>query len=307
MDMDTAQYRQQILELKRQHDAVILAHTYQRPEILDVADITGDSFRLSEAVREIDCNTVIMCGVRFMAETVKILSPEKKVILAGAAATCPMAEQILPERVRAFKEENPDVTVCAYINTSAALKAECDVCVTSSSAVRIVRQLDALRILFIPDKNLGAYVAAQVPEKEIIQWDGYCPVHNQITGEDVASARKAHPDALVAMHPECPPEAVALADMVGSTAEIIHLIETTDRPVIVATERGVVDYLSIQYPDKTLIQLCPHKLVCEDMKLTTLEGLMLALKGEGGLVVELEESLRLKAKRSIDAMLRYGG
>ena len=298
---------EQVLQLKRQKNTVILAHTYQNPEIIEVADITGDSFKLAAAVRELDCERVVMCGVRFMAEAVKILSPEKQVILAGAAATCPMAEQIPPERVRAYKQENPDVTVCAYINTSAALKAECDVCVTSSSAVRIVRQLDALRILFIPDKNLGAYVAAQVPEKEIVLWDGYCPVHNQITGQDVASARDAHPGALVAMHPECPPEAVALADMVGSTAEIIHFIETTDRPVIVATERGVVDGLSIRYPEKTLIQLCPHKLVCEDMKLTTLQGLVLALKGEGGLTVELEEGLRLRAKKSIDAMLRYGG
>ena len=242
--MDTENLSQEVLKLKQQQGAVILAHTYQNPEILDVADITGDSFKLSAAAKDLDCETVVMCGVRFMAETVKILSPEKRVILAGAEATCPMAEQIPPERVRAFKAENPDVAVCAYINTSAALKAVCDVCVTSSSAVHIVRQLDAQRILFIPDQNLGAYVAREVPEKEFILWDGYCPVHNQITEHDVATARKAHPQALVAMHPECPPEAVALADMVGSTAAIIQFIKKTDRPVIVATERGVVDYLS---------------------------------------------------------------
>ena len=305
--MDTENLSQEVLKLKQQQGAVILAHTYQNPESLDVADITGDSFKLSAAAKDLDCETVVMCGVRFMAETVKILSPEKRVILAGAEATCPMAEQIPPERVRAFKAENPDVAVCAYINTSAALKAVCDVCVTSSSAVHIVRQLDAQRILFIPDQNLGAYVAREVPEKEFILWDGYCPVHNQITEHDVATARKAHPQALVAMHPECPPEAVALADMVGSTAAIIQFIKKTDRPVIVATERGVVDYLSIRYPHKALYQLCPQKLVCEDMKLTTLEGLYRALRGEGGLIVELEEDLRLRAKNSIDAMLRYGG
>ena len=305
--MDTENLSQEVLKLKQQQGAVILAHTYQNPEILDVADITGDSFKLSAAAKDLDCETVVMCGVRFMAETVKILSPEKRVILAGAEATCPMAEQIPPERVRAFKAENPDVAVCAYINTSAALKAVCDVCVTSSSAVHIVRQLDAQRILFIPDQNLGAYVAREVPEKEFILWDGYCPVHNQITEHDVATARKAHPQALVAMHPECPPEAVALADMVGSTAAIIQFIKKTDRPVIVATERGVVDYLSIRYPHKALYQLCPQKLVCEDMKLTTLEGLYRALRGEGGLIVKLEEDLRLRAKNSIDAMLRYGG
>ena len=305
--METKALSEQILQLKKERGITILAHTYQRPEILDVADITGDSFKLSAAAKEIDCETVMMCGVRFMAETVKILSPEKRVILAGASATCPMAEQIPPERVRAFRQENPDALVCAYINTTAALKAECDVCVTSSSAVNIVRQLDAQRILFIPDKNLGAFVAREVPEKELILWDGYCPVHNQITAQDVEAARREHPGALVAMHPECPPEAVALADMVGSTAAIIQFILQSGQPVIVATERGVVDALSLRYPDKKLYQLCPQKLVCEDMKLTTLEGLYHAMRGEGGSEVSLDETLRLRAKKSIDAMLQYGG
>ena len=305
--MDTENLSQEVLKLKQQQGAVILAHTYQNPEILDVADITGDSFKLSAAAKDLDCETVVMCGVRFMAETVKILSPEKRVILAGAEATCPMAEQIPPERVRAFKAENPDVAVCAYINTSAALKAVCDVCVTSSSAVHIVRQLDAQRILFIPDQNLGAYVAREVPEKEFILWDGDRPVHNQITEHDVATARKAHPQALVAMHPECPPEAVALADMVGSTAAIIQFIKKQTAPSLWPPSGAWSIYLSIRYPHKALYQLCPQKLVCEDMKLTTLEGLYRALRGEGGLIVELEEDLRLRAKNSIDAMLRYGG
>lgn len=305
--MEMKELSERILELKQQRGITILAHTYQRPEILDVADITGDSFKLSAVASTLESQTVVMCGVRFMAETVKILSPHKRVILASAQATCPMAEQILPERVRAFKKENPDALVCAYINTSAALKAECDVCVTSSSAVNIVRKLDAKRILFIPDKNLGAFVKREVPEKEIILWDGYCPVHNQITAQDVQAARQAHPGALVAMHPECPPEAVKLADMVGSTADIIGFIHESDCPVIVATERGVVDDLSLKYPEKGLYQLCPDKLVCEDMKMTTLEELYRAVCGEGGCEVSLDENLRHRAKKSIDAMLQYGG
>lgn len=305
--MNTQELAQKIRQIKEQKGITILAHTYQCPEVIALADITGDSFKLSAAAQELDCGTVVMCGVRFMAETVKILSPEKRVILASAAATCPMAEQILPERVRAFRAENPDVAVCAYINTTAALKAECDVCVTSSSAVRIVRQIDAKRILFIPDQNLGAFVAKEVPEKEFILWDGYCPVHHQITAKDVLDAKAACPGGLVAMHPECPPDAVALADMVGSTADIIRFIKQADHPVIVATERGVVDSLTLQYPEKTLYQLRPDKLVCQDMKMTTLEELARAVSGEGGAEITLDEELRLRAKKSIDAMLRYGG
>lgn len=297
----------QINKLKKEQNAKILAHTYQPAEILDVADLTGDSFKLSAQAEKLDCEVVILCGVRFMAETVKILSPQKKVVLASAQATCPMAEQIAPARVAAFKKEHPEVAVCAYINTTAQLKAECDICVTSSSAVKIVGALEQDRILFIPDKNLGAYVQQQLPQKEILLWDGFCPVHNAVAPEDILEAKRAHPDALVAMHPECPPQTLALADMAGSTSAIIQYALESDRDVIIATERGVSEYLNLHHPDRHFYQPCPNKLTCPDMKMTTLQELLAALEGKGGAVIELDESLRLSAKKSIDRMLAYGG
>ena len=195
--MTTQELKNKILEAKKETGTVMLAHTYQEPDIIDVADVTGDSFFLSKKAAELKAKRVVMCGVRFMAESVKILSPETETILPVASATCPMAEQILPERVRSFKEENPDTQVVAYINTTAALKAECDVCVTSSSAIKIVKKLEGKDILFIPDQHLGSFVAKNVPEKNIILWDGYCPVHAQLTKEDVIECKKKYPDAVL--------------------------------------------------------------------------------------------------------------
>lgn len=297
---------EEIKKLKEETQTVILAHTYQMPEIIDCADITGDSFALAKACLDIPQKRVIMCGVRFMAESVKILSPEKEVILPVKEASCPMAEMISPERVRKYKKENPNSIVVAYINTTAALKAECDVCVTSSSALKIVSQLNAPEILFIPDKNLGSFVKKAFPEKNIILWDGFCPVHNCLSAKDVLAAKKAHPDALLAVHPECREEVVSLADMAGSTAEIIKYALSAEKPVIIGTERGVADYLSIHNPDKTFYHLCPEKLTCKDMKYITPEILLKTLKNETGEAVEIEENLRLSAKRSIDEMLRLG-
>ena len=179
--MNKQELKNKIFEAKKETDTVILAHTYQEPDIIDIADITGDSFFLSKKAAEIKAKRVVMCGVRFMAESVKILSPETETILPVATATCPMAEQIAPERVRKFKEKNPDTEVVAYINTTAALKAECDVCVTSSSAIKIVEKLESDEILFIPDQHLGSFVQKSIPEKKFILWDGYCPVHAQLT------------------------------------------------------------------------------------------------------------------------------
>lgn len=305
--MDVLKMKKEIMKLKKEKGIAILAHTYQAPDILDIADIKGDSFALSKAAAEIDAESVLVCGVRFMAETVKILSPEKKVILSHKDASCPMAEQILPKRVRDYKRENPHVLVCSYVNTTAALKAESDVCVTSSSAVKIVKALDAKDILFIPDKNLGAYVKARVPEKNIILWDGYCPVHNEVTAEDILEAKRKNPGAKVIMHPECPPEAAELADMLGSTASILDYAQSTDYDIILVTEKGVCDWLTREYPDRRFIQLAPEKLVCEDMKKTRLEDVYNVLNGIGGDIVEMDEQLRVSAKRSIENMLKYGG
>lgn len=305
--MEREQLVSEIQKLKQETGAVVLAHTYQIPDIIDLADITGDSFKLSQRAVSVDARTIIMCGVRFMAETVKILSPEKKVILAAPDATCPMAEQISPERVAQFKKQNPDVAVCAYINTTAALKAECDFCVTSSSAVKIVKKIPNKSILFIPDKNLGAFVAKSVPEKNMILWDGYCPVHNTVTAEDIREAKRLHPGAPVAIHPECPADAVTEADFVGSTAAIIDFAKNQPGDVIIATEARVSEYLSLKIKDRRFWQPCPQKFTCADMQLTGLEELRDALAETGGVEITLDEPTRRKAKICIDRMLQYGG
>ncbi len=296
-----------IREEKEKRGIKILAHTYQIPDIIDLADITGDSFKLSQAAEKLDCDRVVVCGVRFMAESVKILSPDKTVILASPEATCPMAEQIAPERIARFREENPDVTVCAYINTTAALKEQADVCVTSSSAVQICKNIENDRILFIPDKNLGSYVAKQLPEKDFLLLDGFCPVHNSLTSDDVLRAKEEHPDALFAVHPEAPSEVVELADYVGATSGIIDFcLNKTDRPVIIGTECGVFEYLDGHYPNRKFYQLAPEKLICPDMKYTDLTALLAAVTGEGGEEIEICEENRIAAKKSIDAMLTLG-
>jgi quinolinate synthase len=305
--MTTQELKNKILEAKKETGTIILAHTYQEPDIIDVADVTGDSFFLSKKAAELKAKRVVMCGVRFMAESVKILSPETETILPVASATCPMAEQILPERVRSFKEENPDTQVVAYINTTAALKAECDVCVTSSSAIKIVKKLEGKDILFIPDQHLGSFVAKNVPEKNIILWDGYCPVHAQLTKEDVIECKKKYPDAVFAVHPESPEEVVELADMVGATSDIIKYAKEQKGNVIIGTERGVVDYLSLHEENgERFIQLAPEKLCCEDMKKISLEDVYKAIINEGGEKVELQEDLRKKALVSINRMLELG-
>ena len=305
--MRTEELKEKILKAKKETGTVILAHTYQDPDIIDIADITSDSFFLSKKAAEINAQRVVMCGVRFMAESVKILSPATETILPVASATCPMAEQISPERVKAFKEANPNVEVVAYINTTAALKAECDVCVTSSSAIKIVKKLDSNDILFIPDQHLGSFVAKNVPEKNIILWDGYCPVHAQLTKEDVLECKKEHPDAVFAVHPESPAEVVALADMVGATSDIIKYAKEQKGKVIIGTEKGVVDYLSTHEENgERFIQLSPRKLCCEDMKKISLEDVYLAITGQGGEAVELDENLRQKALVSINRMLELG-
>lgn len=303
MNLNTAE---QIKELKREQNCVILAHTYQPPEIIELADITGDSFALAKAAVNLSAEKIIMCGVRFMAESVKILSPQKKVLLPAPEATCPMAEQIDPQRVIKYKQEHPNAAVVAYINTTAALKAVADVCVTSSSALQIVSKIDADEILFIPDKNLGGWIKKKLPEKNIILWDGYCPIHNQLTEEDILKAKAEHPEALLAIHPECPEACEKHADMTGSTAAIINYALQQTSPVIIGTERGVADTLIKNYPDKTFYYLAKEKLVCKDMKAISTELLLNTIKGNAGEEIILDEKLRLDAKHSIDEMLRLG-
>ena len=219
--MTIAEIQQEILRMKKEQDVCILAHAYQGQEILEVADYMGDSYGLSVQASKSKCSGVIMCGVRFMAETCKILSPDKKVWLPNPAAGCPMAEQLDLEGLRTLKAEYPDYTVVAYINTTSELKTECDVCVTSSSAVEICSHLENDKILFIPDPNLGRYVAEQLPEKTFAFYKGGCPRHIVVSAKDVEKARADHPDALLLVHPECRQEVVEKADYVGSTTGIM--------------------------------------------------------------------------------------
>ncbi len=300
-----SELQKEILKLKQETNTAIVAHSYQSPEILEIADVTGDSFALSVAATKLEQATVLMCGVGFMADTVKILSPEKKVILASPEATCPMAEQISPERVLQYRKEHPDHAVVAYVNTTTELKAVADVCVTSSSALEIVKKLPQKDILFIPDQNLGSYVKKMLPEKNIILWNGMCPVHGTITEEECLAVLDKHPEAAVLMHPELPEEVLKHADVIGSTAAIIHYALEHDEPCVIGTEKSVYDYLCLKKPEQKFY-LLTKRLICPDMRLTSLMDVKKALTGEGGREICLEEGLRLKAKHAIDEMIRLG-
>lgn len=304
--MEKQQLINEIIQLKKETGAVVMAHTYQRPEIIDLADVTGDSFKLAQFAAKGNYEKVILCGVRFMAETAKAMSPDTSVILPAPKATCPMAEQISPEEIVKFREENPDVAVVCYINTTIELKAVCDVCVTSSSAVNIVKNIPSKKILFLPDKNLGSFVAKMCPEKEVIIWNGCCPVHNAVPVDEVKKVMDMYPNTPVAVHPECPKEIVDLADLAGSTAEIIDFAKAQKGDVIIVTERQVANYLNEKIKDRKFITPCPEILTCKDMDMTDLETLCKALKGEGGEEIELDEDIRIRAKKSIDRMLELG-
>lgn len=298
--------QEEILKLKKEKDICILAHCYQSPDILEVADFVGDSFALSVSASKVTNKTVIMCGVRFMAETVKILSPDKKVILANGDAGCPMAEMMDKELIEQVKEQYPDYTVVAYINTTSELKTVCDVCVTSSSALKICKSLDTDKILFIPDKNLGSYIAKQLPEKEFKLLSGGCPTHARMGISEVKKAKTAHPEALFLVHPECVPEVVAEADYVGSTTGIMNYAKESDaKEFIIGTESSIVSHLQLACPDKMFYPLSKD-LVCHNMKLTTIVDVLNSVKGVGGEEIELDEDVRVGAKRCIDKMIELG-
>lgn len=298
--------QEEILKLKKEKDICILAHCYQSPDILEVADFVGDSFALSVSASKVTNKTVIMCGVRFMAETVKILSPDKKVILANGDAGCPMAEMMDKELIEQVKKQYPDYTVVAYINTTSELKTVCDVCVTSSSALKICKSLDTDKILFIPDKNLGSYIAKQLPEKEFKLLSGGCPTHARMGISEVKKAKAAHPNAMFLVHPECVPEVVAEADYVGSTTGIMNYAKESDaKEFIIGTESSIVSHLQLACPDKMFYPLSKD-LVCHNMKLTTIVDVLNSVKGIGGEEIELDEDVRLGAKRCIDKMIELG-
>ncbi|MDD3693010.1 MAG: quinolinate synthase NadA [Oscillospiraceae bacterium] len=296
----------QIMSLKKEKDVYILAHSYQAREIVEIADFTGDSFQLSVMAQKAPQKNVLMCGVRFMAETVKILSEHKRVVLVNPLAGCPMAEQMEPEMIEYFKEKNPGYTIVAYINTTAALKTVCDVCVTSSTAVKIVNKIPSDRILFIPDCNLGDYVKKQVPNKEIRLLQGGCPIHAAVKPGAVDEAKLKYPNALVLVHPECRPAVVEKADYVGSTSGIMEYAKkSSNREFIIGTENSIVEHLQYMCPDKTFYPLS-KELVCPNMKLTTLVDVLRALKGQVGEEITLPSDTIKKARRCIDEMIRLG-
>ncbi len=299
--------QQEILKLKKEKDVCILAHSYMSEEICEIADFVGDSYALSVKAKTAPQSTVLMCGVRFMAETVKMLSPQKKVILSHPQAGCPMAEQLDREIIAEVKKRYPDYAVVAYINTTASLKTVADVCVTSSSAVKICKAIPQKNILFIPDINLGSYVRSQVPEKNFKLLSGGCPTHARMEKADVITAKAAHPNALFLVHPECRAEVAELADYVGSTSGIMDFaIKSDAQEFIIGTENAIAEHLQYKCPQKKFYPLSKD-LVCHNMKLTTLPDVYSCLTGAGGEEIILDEETRLKAVKCIEKMIEYGG
>ena len=299
--------QEQILKLKQENDVCILAHSYQAAEIIEIADIVGDSFQLSRAAQGVPQQNILMCGVHFMAETAKMLSPEKHVYLSNQLAGCPMAEQMEADLISLLKEREPDRTVVAYINTTASLKAVCDVCVTSSSAVKIVKNIENDKILFIPDCNLGAFVQKQVPEKDIKLLQGGCPVHASVTATDLKKAKELHPNALVLVHPECVPAVVEQADYVGSTSGIMDFAKRSDaQEFIIGTEVSIAEHLQYACPEKDFYILS-KKIMCPNMKLTTLMDVYKAVKDPSkAFEIQMTAEEIAASRKCIDEMLRLG-
>lgn len=304
--MNMYELQQEIIRLKKEKDICILAHSYQAREIVEIADFTGDSFQLSVMAEKAPNKTVIMCGVRFMAETVKLLSPEKTVYLSNPVAGCPMAEQMDKELIEGVKKQNPDYIVVAYINTTTDLKTVCDVCVTSSSAVKIVKNLPEKNILFIPDCNLGSYVAKQVPEKNIKLLQGGCPIHARVSVTEAKKAKEMYPNAEMLVHPECTPSVVAYADFVGSTSAIMNYAKESDKKeFIIGTEISIAEHLAYECPDKRFYSLSKD-LICPNMKSTTLVDVYNIVTGNGGEEITLDDETMTKARKCIDKMIELG-
>lgn len=297
-----AELSTEILDLKKKSNAVILAHLYQRPEVQDIADFTGDSLGLAQQAAETDADVIVFCGVHFMAETAFILSPDKKVLLPEVNAGCPMADMVTADALREKKKEYPDAVVVCYVNSSAEVKAESDICCTSANAVKVVQSVPTdKRIMFVPDRNLGHYVGLKAG-REIIYWEGYCNTHDKMTAEDIRKAKKAHPKAEVLVHPECRPEVVVLADQVFSTSGMIkYAAESKAQEFIIGTEMGILHQLHQKCPDKEFY-LASKKLVCPNMKSTNLEKVKWALE-EMQPRVMVPDAIREKAVGAVEKML----
>ena len=300
----TNQLSEKILKLKKEKNAIILAHLYQIPEVQEIADYVGDSYYLSQVARDAKEDLIIFCGVKFMAESAKVLSPEKTVILPAPNAGCPMADMAEVEDVEEMIKKYPDAFKVCYINSSYEVKALCDASVTSSSALKIMKNIPNKQILFLPDQNLGGYISEFFPEKEFILWRGFCPTHHRITAEDILKSKEEHPNVKVLSHPECSKEVRDLSDYIGSTSGIInYATECEDKEFIIATEEGVLHQLKKKNLDKKFY--FPEMMVCPNMKKTGLQDVYDALNGKKEEVI-LDEEIRKKALTSLENMHKLG-
>ena len=294
--------KNQIKKLKKEKNAVVLAHYYAPAEVQEIADYVGDSFYLAKVAKQSTADVIVFCGVYFMGESAKILNPDKKVLMPDLSADCPMAHMVADGIIEEMRKKYDDLAVVCYINSTAALKCQSDVCVTSSNAVKIVKSLPNKNIFFIPDKNLGRFVAEQVPEKNIIINDGCCPIHAKITEEQLLAEKTKHPEALVLSHPECEADILASSDYIGSTADIIAYSEKTDATeFIICTENGVDYKLITDNPDKRFYYPDPNP-CCADMKLNTLDAVLSVLRNDDKEVF-VEESVRIGALAPLNKML----
>ncbi|WP_135605420.1 quinolinate synthase NadA [Methanococcoides sp. NM1] len=290
-----------INSLKAEHNAVILAHNYQRPEVQDIADFTGDSLGLSQQVVDSDADVIVFCGVDFMAESAAILSPEKTVLLPEKDAGCPMAEMVDVISLDDEKKKHPNAAVVCYVNSSAEIKAQSDICCTSANAVDVVNSLEEDEIIFVPDKNLGTYVS-DFTDKKIITWEGFCPTHHQMHAQDVLKAKEEHPDSLFLAHPECRTEVLDLADEILSTTGILSYAKSSDaKEFIIGTENGLLHRLRKENPSKKFYYVSEFT-VCTNMKITTLDSVLNALE-KMEYVITVPDETRLKAKKALDRML----
>ena len=297
--------QEKILQLKQEKGAIIAAHSYIDKEILEIADVKGDSFVLSVEAAKSHAKWVILCGVHFMAEGIKLLSPDKKVTIVREDCGCAMADMVPPEYIREYKAAHKDSIAMCYINTTAAVKAECDVCVTSSSALKIAQQYKGKNILFVPDKNLGGFINDNAG-LDMSLCDGCCPVHDEVTISDVLAAKLAHPNALLLVHPECRKEVADAADYVGSTAGIMEFARQTEADeLIIGTEISIADHLAYELPGKK-IHILSKKLICPDMRITRLIDVYNTLNGTGGLDIELDKATEQKARACIEKMIELG-
>lgn len=294
--------KERILKLKKEKNAIILAHNYQIPEVQDIADAVGDSYSLSRHAADTDSDVIVFCGVHFMAESAKILSPDKTVLLPVKDAGCPMADMVTASGLCELKAKYPDAAVVCYVNSSAEVKAESDICCTSSNALKVVRSINKKQVIFVPDENLGSYVASKEKDKEIIPWKGFCITHKSVKTDDVHRMRKLHPDAKILVHPECEPEIQELADFLGSTSEIIEYAgRIPEKEIIIGTEEGVLHTLRKQNPDKSFYLLSAG-LKCKNMKKTRLADVYEALsniKNE----IHVKDTVGKKALKSLEKML----